>query len=124
MASPFSLGARRLASQLPSKFFVCNQCLLRQAPRTPASTILNVVRSRSISTETASATPLGKLAQEMSSRAAHSTTEKLASGKRFPNANPKGVGYWLIGSAISVFGIVVWGGLTRLTESGYGEHLN
>ncbi|CAG9943821.1 unnamed protein product [Clonostachys rosea f. rosea IK726] len=118
MASPFSLGARRLASQLPSKFFVCNQCLLRQAPRTPASTILNVVRSRSISTETASATPLGKLAQEMSSRAAHSTTEKLASGKRFPNANPKGVGYWLIGSAVSVFGIVVWGGLTRLTESG------
>jgi hypothetical protein len=29
------------------------------------------------------------------------------------------VGYWLIGSAVSVFGIVVWGGLTRLTESGY-----
>jgi cytochrome c oxidase assembly protein subunit 15 len=28
------------------------------------------------------------------------------------------VGYWLIGSAVSVFGIVVWGGLTRLTESG------
>jgi cytochrome c oxidase assembly protein subunit 15 len=31
------------------------------------------------------------------------------------------VGYWLIGSAVSVFGIVVWGGLTRLTESGYVE---
>jgi cytochrome c oxidase assembly protein subunit 15 len=29
------------------------------------------------------------------------------------------VGYWLIGSAASVFGIVVFGGLTRLTESGY-----
>lgn len=28
------------------------------------------------------------------------------------------VGYWLIGSAVLVFGIVVFGGLTRLTESG------
>lgn len=27
---------------------------------------------------------------------------------------------WLLGSAASVFGIVVFGGLTRLTESGYG----
>jgi cytochrome c oxidase assembly protein subunit 15 len=29
------------------------------------------------------------------------------------------VAYWLLGSAASVFGIVVFGGLTRLTESGY-----
>ena len=28
------------------------------------------------------------------------------------------VGYWLLISAASVFGIVVLGGLTRLTESG------
>lgn len=31
----------------------------------------------------------------------------------------KSVAYWLLGSAASVFGIVVFGGLTRLTESGY-----
>jgi hypothetical protein len=31
----------------------------------------------------------------------------------------KVVAYWLLGSAASVFGIVVFGGLTRLTESGY-----
>lgn len=37
----------------------------------------------------------------------------------FPETNDKAVGYWLLGSAVSVFGIVVFGGLTRLTESGY-----
>jgi cytochrome c oxidase assembly protein subunit 15 len=31
---------------------------------------------------------------------------------------PPIVGYWLIGSSVLVFGIVVLGGLTRLTESG------
>lgn len=37
----------------------------------------------------------------------------------FPNKSEKSVAYWLLGSAASVFGIVVFGGLTRLTESGY-----
>ena len=36
----------------------------------------------------------------------------------FPEISHKAVGYWLLGSAASVFGIVVFGGLTRLTESG------
>jgi cytochrome c oxidase assembly protein subunit 15 len=41
------------------------------------------------------------------------------SGDRsFPNTSSKSVAYWLLGSAASVFGIVVFGGLTRLTESG------
>ena len=31
---------------------------------------------------------------------------------------PRSVGYWLLGTAGLVFGIVVVGGLTRLTESG------
>lgn len=39
----------------------------------------------------------------------------------FPKISEKTVAYWLLGSAASVFGIVVFGGLTRLTESGY-EH--
>lgn len=44
---------------------------------------------------------------------------KKATKKRaWPETNSKSVGYWLVGSAVSVFGIVVWGGLTRLTESG------
>jgi cytochrome c oxidase assembly protein subunit 15 len=37
----------------------------------------------------------------------------------FPKISDKTVAYWLLGSAASVFGIVVFGGLTRLTESGY-----
>lgn len=36
----------------------------------------------------------------------------------FPKISSKSVAYWLLGSAGSVFGIVVFGGLTRLTESG------
>jgi hypothetical protein len=36
----------------------------------------------------------------------------------FPPVSSKAVAYWLLGSAASVFGIVVFGGLTRLTESG------
>lgn len=39
----------------------------------------------------------------------------------FPEKSSKSVAYWLLGSAASVFGIVVFGGLTRLTESGYDE---
>ena len=42
-----------------------------------------------------------------------------ASRRYFPNTSQKIVAYWLLGSAASVFGIVVFGGLTRLTESGY-----
>ena len=36
----------------------------------------------------------------------------------FPEETERPVGYWLLASAASVFGIVVFGGLTRLTESG------
>ena len=36
----------------------------------------------------------------------------------FPQVSEKIVAYWFLGSAASVFGIVVFGGLTRLTESG------
>ncbi|KAL8860609.1 MAG: hypothetical protein Q9178_002962 [Gyalolechia marmorata] len=36
----------------------------------------------------------------------------------FPELSDKSAAYWLLGSAASVFGIVVFGGLTRLTESG------
>ncbi|KAI9742985.1 MAG: Cytochrome c oxidase assembly protein cox15 [Claussenomyces sp. TS43310] len=41
-----------------------------------------------------------------------------ASKSSFPETSSKAVAYWLLGSAASVFGIVVFGGLTRLTESG------
>ena len=40
---------------------------------------------------------------------------------RWPDTSSNIVAYWLLGSAASVFGIVVFGGLTRLTESGYAQ---
>jgi cytochrome c oxidase assembly protein subunit 15 len=47
------------------------------------------------------------------------TTASQTSKRGFPGTSSKSVAYWLLGSAASVFGIVVFGGLTRLTESGY-----
>ncbi|KND90691.1 Electron transfer protein 1, mitochondrial [Tolypocladium ophioglossoides CBS 100239] len=109
----FAPGIRRLALQGPSKFFVCNQCL-RQTPRRLPSKILNVIRSRGF-TDAKSATP-GTMADQIALRAGPQVQEL---GKRvFPQTSSKGVAYWLLGSAASVFGIVVFGGLTRLTESG------
>ena len=49
---------------------------------------------------------------------AAAATVKETAKKAFPETSSKTVAYWLLGSAASVFGIVVWGGLTRLTESG------
>ncbi|KAM7223939.1 Cytochrome oxidase assembly domain containing protein [Rhypophila decipiens] len=51
-------------------------------------------------------------------KATSETETKSSSKSSFPETDDKAVGYWLLGSAVSVFGIVVWGGLTRLTESG------
>lgn len=109
----FAAGLRRAALQMPSRFFVCNQCL-RQAPRRSPSTILNIVRSRGY----ADAKPLESLAAQNASAVASQVQVKAS--KAFPKkTTSKAVAYWLIGSAASCFGIVVWGGLTRLTESGY-----
>ncbi|OTA05868.1 cytochrome c oxidase assembly protein [Trichoderma parareesei] len=103
---------RRAALQMPSKFFVCNQCL-RQAPRRSPSSILNIIRSRGY----ADAKPLESLAAQNASALA-SQTQAQAS-KAFPKkTTSKAVAIWLLGSAASCFGIVVFGGLTRLTESG------
>ncbi|PNP60128.1 hypothetical protein THARTR1_00152 [Trichoderma harzianum] len=112
----FAAGLRRAALQMPSRFFVCNQCL-RQAPRRSPSPILNIVRSRGY----ADAKPLEGLAAQNASAVASQVQAKAS--KAFPKkTTSKAVAYWLIGSAASCFGIVVWGGLTRLTESGYDSN--
>ncbi|KAK9477413.1 cytochrome oxidase assembly protein-domain-containing protein [Lipomyces japonicus] len=60
--------------------------------------------------------------QRMSSEAATITSAKASTTGQ--DAKPKvivtdkAVGYWLLGSSALVFGIVIIGGLTRLTESG------
>ncbi|ANB14068.1 Cox15p [Sugiyamaella lignohabitans] len=58
-----------------------------------------------------------KLVSEILNKAQNSSHPKT-SAKRTPANSSKYVGYWLIGSAGLVFGIVILGGLTRLTESG------
>jgi len=45
----------------------------------------------------------------------HAPSERASS---WPRTSSNTAAYWLLGSAASVFGIVVFGGLTRLTESG------
>jgi cytochrome c oxidase assembly protein subunit 15 len=57
------------------------------------------------------------------SAAAAATQAQAQASKAFPKkTTSKGAAIWLLGSAASVFGIVVFGGLTRLTESGYEIH--
>jgi cytochrome c oxidase assembly protein subunit 15 len=49
---------------------------------------------------------------------ASAAAEAKGKTSSFPETSDKKVAYWLLASAASVFGIVVFGGLTRLTESG------
>ena len=61
-----------------------------------------------------SLSPLSLLSQAVKRK------QSLHNQSFFPEISSKSTAYWLLGSAASVFGIVVFGGLTRLTESGYG----
>ncbi|KAI0969527.1 cytochrome c oxidase assembly protein COX15 [Xylaria arbuscula] len=132
-------GARLVRSGLPRTQFVCGQCL-RQQPQTLPSRILQSLRqSRRHATTTATATATATTTTTtttmkrpalspafFNTRATMSTAAPAGAGasqqlaKRvFPEAtSSKSVAFWLLGSAASVFGIVVFGGLTRLTESG------
>ncbi|KAI0413163.1 cytochrome c oxidase assembly protein COX15 [Xylaria grammica] len=140
MSSLLIPGMRLVPSGLPSAQaqFVCRQCL-RQRPRAAPSRILQSLRQsrRHATTTTPTATstkttkrPALSPAFFSTSRSAGSdaaavgTTAYVTAGQKlskgaFPEAtSSKSVAYWLLGSAASVFGIVVFGGLTRLTESG------
>ncbi|KAK6834378.1 cytochrome c oxidase assembly protein [Apiospora arundinis] len=109
MSSSFLLpGLRRVALRAPLAPIACRQCL-RQQTRQPSirpSRILRIVRQASTQAQPATAT--------LNSAKTKAPVAKAA----WPETNSKAVGYWLLGSAASVFGIVVFGGLTRLTESG------
>ena len=118
---------RRAAPRLSRDFFVCQQCIRQSRPamrqvRIPEKSKLarNVRSNSTISSEGAinPSSPLSSLSQTISHN-----IEKSGRRKFFPETSSKGVAYWLLGSAASVFGIVVFGGLTRLTESGYVQLL-
>lgn len=131
MASVFNalplLG--RAASQLPRNFFTCQahgifaprqlsniarQALRLNAARPQSSRFFSqnsrVLSDAGASTLRAPNARLGPVYDKLGTLTAEEEPLKKT---------PKYVAYWLLGSAASVFGIVVFGGLTRLTESGY-----
>lgn len=110
----FTPRVARLCLQAPTRFFVCNQCL-RVAPQKSAPKLLNSIPSRTFASAKTVTPPLGSSIVEQAS------SVKAQAKRTFPQTSSKSVAYWLLGSAASVFGIVVFGGLTRLTESGYAR---
>lgn len=121
---------RRAAPRFASLSFQCSQ--YRRLPRTVTQpdffkeASLNHKRAFETSTRQASSATSSIIASENGSSSSLSVLGKSI-GQSADNTNPgffpktseKSVAYWLLGSAASVFGIVVFGGLTRLTESGY-----
>jgi cytochrome c oxidase assembly protein subunit 15 len=131
MASLF-YGLRRAAPRLSQNFFICHQCMkqsrhaIGKAPVLEKFTLRSGVRFGSVAAHTDSAagksSPLASLSQTIATThvGRSQTVRNSGSAKGFfPETSSKIVAYWLLGSAASVFGIVVFGGLTRLTESGY-----
>lgn len=111
--TPLGSVFRRIAIRAPSQFFVCNQCLRPQQPR-----ILKALQQQSRRYSDKPAATISNIAEQAAAKAANSNAQAFHG---FPKTTSKAVAYWLLGSAASVFGIVVWGGLTRLTESGYAR---
>ena len=121
------------ASKIVEEAFICRRCMHQQANnQRPIKSVrqtpfLQAFRkpghyriqrnSSSASYQQPTSSPLSALSQSISLKASH-TAQSGAKSRAFPDVSSKSVGYWLLGSAASVFGIVIFGGLTRLTESG------
>ncbi|KAL2870490.1 cytochrome c oxidase assembly protein cox15 [Aspergillus lucknowensis] len=119
----FVLLFRRIAPQLSKELFTCRQCLRRsqnygtKAPlRTPSLSF--PPNDRRINLPSVNDRVRKAFARCASDTAAAITSKSETAKSGFPSVSDKTVAYWLLGSAVSVFGIVVFGGLTRLTESG------
>lgn len=120
---------RRIAPRLTRQYFTCRQCrssllkpgLRHLAKAKPKSAFPRSFGSSPLRSSVASSDGLLSELQTTSPLSSLSETIKTSQTKArfFPDVSDKVVAYWLLGSAASVFGIVVFGGLTRLTESGY-----
>lgn len=123
---------RRALPKLGRDLFTCRQCpkpASIQAPKLRTSKGLSAfhptrfynssapLRTSAATVPGAQATPLSSLSQTIAN-----SQKETAKKSFFPDTSSRGVAFWLLGSAASVFGIVVFGGLTRLTESGYASH--
>ncbi|KAF4208337.1 hypothetical protein CNMCM6805_005031 [Aspergillus fumigatiaffinis] len=122
---------RSLAPRFSKEFFTCRQCLGRSQNYATKSAFRKQFAGLSFGQRASNATPNAFrvtatkifspiLRRSVSGSAVAGALEDGASKAKssFPKVSDKIVAYWLLGSAASVFGIVVFGGLTRLTESG------
>ncbi|KAI0996909.1 Electron transfer protein 1 [Podosphaera aphanis] len=119
-----------VASKLPRRFFVHAQCprqasVLSRINHHIKASFLHITCSNPRHTlggnsSEASLSILSKSIWQKSSRdqKIHPSQFVRSNSTFFPETTAKPVAYWLLASAASVFGIVVLGGLTRLTESG------
>ena len=121
------VGVRVAAAEL----FTCRQCLRqrnqatrlfssRATPRTPCQKTPRVSSYFGSLRKNFKAFTISRPASLSTAIAAEQALEQgaRATKSHFPDVSSKAVAYWLLGSAASVFGIVIFGGLTRLTESG------
>jgi hypothetical protein len=113
---PFAQALRNAAPKLSRRFLDCRHCQTStaQLAKTSRSKVLPPIRLKSRLAWT-SRRPASTLASPNRVQPLQAHTKQKSS---FPETSANSVAYWLLGSAASVFGIVVFGGWTRLTESG------
>lgn len=126
--SPALPAWRSIAPRLSKDLFTCRQCLRSQSFAVNSvrrfaampSPKPNMARS-SLFTDKNRQFFTSSLRRSVAPPAVGAVAEEAAAKAKssFPKISDKAVAYWLLGSAASVFGIVVFGGLTRLTESGF-----
>ena len=113
---------RTAAPRLTRHLFVCRPCprappagrvFSARAAASPRLPSLLKQQARWKSTQ-----PLRSNVAAAEASIAEAAANTAAKSSSWPETSSKSVAYWLLGSAASVFGIVIFGGLTRLTESG------
>ena len=122
---------RSFTPRLSKEFFTCRQCLGRSQNYATKSAFRknfavspfpqNTSKLNSPASFSRTKNAISNIFRRSASGSAiANAVEEGASNAKssFPKVSDKTVAYWLLGSAASVFGIVVFGGLTRLTESG------
>ena len=118
---------RDAAKRFSTGFFTCRQCIQNQAHAGEKTQrwmgVLHFPKPSRFSSGIRKQNSYGPTTMLKSASFA-SLSKPVSAGTvgrkaQFPETSEKVVAYWLLGSATSVFGIVVFGGLTRLTESGF-----
>lgn len=119
--SPFLQALRHAAPSLSRQLFPYQPCLQLSIKAIPSPRPLRGLLSRPKKRIGPLVGSIRRLSTIAASETSLPAAGKLNSASPFPESSSNAVAYWLLGSAASVFGIVVFGGLTRLTESGFGS---